>query len=214
MARGSSNGKQSFRRIPLQTITFSDGRREVKGYASSWFFWVHEAFKDAFDIRFIERIDREKTAVLREGMSQELSGLPLRELRRRKDENAELRQAHQTIMKAARKVILETEAISPSHTFRATDSFESRCGRWYIQVTWENAEKIVGTGDDTKICHEELGVEIYRRFTDPVPRWKKHSLANLRQSDFAQLLETGKAGPLNLPTEEADSVLPPQLRLF
>ncbi|MBB5409466.1 hypothetical protein HDG34_003408 [Paraburkholderia sp. HC6.4b] len=214
MARGGSNGKQSFRRIPLQSISFSDVRGEVKGFANSWFFWVHEAFKDALDIRFVERIDREKTAVLRERMSQESSGLPIAELRRRKEESAELKQTHQTVMKAARKQILETEAISPSCTFRATDSFESRCGKWYIQVTRENNEKIVGTGDDTKISHEELGVEIYRRSTDPATQWEKHSSAKLQQSELAQLLKTGKAGTFNLTADKADAVLPSQLLLF
>lgn len=211
MACGSSNAKHSFRRIPLQSISFSDVRGGIKGFANAWFFWVHEAFKDALDIRFVERIDREKTAVLRERMSQELSGLPIAELRRRKEESAELKQAHQTVMKAARKKILETEAISPSCTFRATDSFESRCGKWYIQVTRRNAKKVVGTGDDTRISHEELGVEIYRRSTDRATRWEKHSSANLRQSDLVQLLKIGNAGTVNL---TADAVLSPQLHLF
>jgi hypothetical protein len=214
MAQGSSNGKPSFRRIPLQSVSFSDVRGEVKGFADSWFFWVHEAFKDALDIRFVERIDREKTAVLRERMSQELSVLPLAELRRRKEESAELKQTHQTVMKAARKQILETEAVSPSCTFRATDSFESRCGKWYVQVARENHEKIVGTGDDTRISHEELGVDIYRRSTDPVARWKKHSSAKLQQSELAQLLKTGKAGTVNLTGDRADVVLPSQFLLF
>jgi hypothetical protein len=205
--------KRTFRRIPFQSMSFSDVRGDVKGFANGWFFFVHDAFKDALDIRFVERIDREKTAGLRDRMSQEQTGLPLAELRRRQNESPALKKTYQGIMKAARKKLLETEAVSPTYTFRVSDSFESRCGQWYIQVTSENAEKIVGNGDDTKISYEELGVVIYRRSDGSSGCWKKYSSANLRQADLAQLLRTGKAGAVNLTAGER-GMTAPQLDLF
>ena len=194
--------KQIFRRIPLRSVSFSDMRGEIRGFADLWFFWVHEAFKDALDIRFVERIDREKTTGLLERTSLEQTGLPFAELRRRTKESAESKQKCRKVLKAPRKMSLETEATSPTYTFQVSDSFESRCGGWYIQVTSENSEKIVGTGDDTEISHEELGVVVYRRSADSGACWEKYTTAVFRQSDFARLLRTGSAGTVNLTTYE------------
>jgi hypothetical protein len=202
------------KRVPLQSVLFSDSRGKIQGFANSWFFWVHEAFKDALDIRVVERIDREKTDALRETKAQELSGLPLAELRRGRKVDAKLEEQFQTVMKATRMTTLETEGIPPTYTFRATDSFESRCGRWYIQVAREGVEKFVGMGDDTKISYEELGVMIYRESANPNTKWQKYSSVILRQFELVQLLKTGRAGTINLTADEATATAFVQFHLI
>lgn len=214
MAKKETGGKRAPKRSRAHSVSFSDARGEVTGFAHGWFFWVHQAFKDALDIRFVERIDPERTDALRERKSQEVSGLPLAELRRRKKESDELAEKFKEVMKASRKMVVETEGESPMYTFRATDSFESRCGKWQIQVSRESEEKIGGTGDNTKISHEVLGVTIYRRSDDPDAIWAKHSSATLWQPELAQLLKTGKAGTVDLTLDEANTEPSPQLQLI
>lgn len=202
------------RRVPLETVSFSDTRGQVKGFAHGWFFWVHEAFKCALDIRFVERIDADITSALREKNAQERFGLSLSDLRIRGRESVEMKRALQEIMKISRKVMLETETNSPAYTFRAGDSFESRCGKWYLQVTHETVEKIVGIGDDTLISHEVLGVTLYRRADGSGTRWVRQRSVELHQSDLVALLRTGSAPPVDLVANGTDQSSATQIALF
>lgn len=205
------------RRVPLETVSFSDTRGQVKGFAHGWFFWVHEAFKCALDIRFVERIDANVTLALREKNAQERFGVSLSDLRRRGRESVEIKQAFQEIMNISRKVMLETETNSPAYTFRAGDSFESRCGKWYLQVTHEAVEKIIGVGDETLISHEVLGVTVYRRAGGSDTRWVRQRSVELRQADLVVLLKTGWAESVNLiarTVDDADPHTATQIALF
>ncbi|MDR5757792.1 hypothetical protein [Caballeronia sp. LZ035] len=202
------------RRVPLETVCFSDTRGQVKGFAHGWFFWVHGAFKGALDIRFVERIDAKPTLALREKNAQERFGLSLSDLRRRRRESVEMKSNFQEIMKISRKVMLETETSSPAYTFRAGDSFESRCGEWYLKVTHETVERVVGIGDDTLISHEVLGVTLYRRAGGSDARWIRQRCVELHQSELAALLKTGSAASIDLIAVNVDQGSATQIALF
>lgn len=208
------NPAPGHRRVPLQSIAFSDVRGQIKGFASGWFFWVHQAFKDALDIRFVERVDREKTAQLRERVSMELSSLCLAELRRRRNESAEFGAIYAEVMKGSRKTILETEATTPAYTFRKSDLFESRCGEWQLQITGENVEEIVGINDETKITYAELGIAIYRLSTEQEKRWQKYLSLTLQQHELVQLLKIGRTSTVDLVAFAKDADIGAQSELF
>lgn len=201
---GGKNSAALRRRVPLQSVSFSDARGPIKGFASGWFFWVHQAFKEALDIRFVERIDPDKTAQLRERLSNELSRLSLAELRGRRNESLQFRHSYAEVMKRSRKTILETEAVEPFYTFRKNDQFESRCGEWQLRITDEHVEAIAGVGDATKITYAELGIVIYRRCTESGQRWKPDRSLTLQQPELVQLLKTGRAPRADLTASEKD----------
>ena len=202
----SGNRTARGRRVALQSVSFSEVRGQIKGFARGWFFWVHQAFKEAMDIRFVKRVDRERTAQLRERVSNELSRLGFAELRRRRNESAEFGAIYAKVMKRSRKMLSETEAILPIYTFRKNDLFESRCGEWQLQITAEHIEEIVGIDDKTTITHAELGIVIYRRVPEQGKRWKPYLSRRLQQPELAQLLKTGSTSAIDLVAagQEAD----------
>jgi hypothetical protein len=206
--------RRTGKRVPLTSVSFSDSRGEIAGFANGWYFWLHKGFREALDIRFVERIDRDKTAAFRNKLSLEQTNLSLDELRSRKKESTAYSKAYEKIMKRSIKFLLETESTLPVVNFKPTDSFESRCGTWHIRVTSQDSEMFEGEGDNTQIRYNVLGLNIYRRSPEPDATWESHSTANLQQFELVELLKSGKTRSVDFLSEGSTGDTSGQLHLL
>ena len=104
-------------------------------------------------------------------------------------------ECHQDIMKYAHKDLVETQGNPMLFSFRKSDSLESKCGKWSVQV-----DQAIS---DTKDKQGNVGLNLYERNLSPNPAhnqgiWKKVNWFNISQSDFVELLRHGKCPAINL----------------
>lgn len=190
------NKKQ--KRIPFNSIDFSDTRNDIKGFAKDWFFWVHTSFKPALDIGHNEYIDDSKTTALRDKKSIELFGISHDELKRDIKQSGEKfsdDERHNKVMAYAIRYLQETEGNPPFYAFRETDSLESRSGKWYVQIGQAVA--------DTDERQGNVGFKLFERGTDPqsgTKRWIERSWLVTSQHDFVLLLRSGRCAGVDLET--------------
>ncbi|MCL2656127.1 MAG: hypothetical protein FWD62_01690 [Betaproteobacteria bacterium] len=207
-------------RIPSVYIAFTDARNGVSGFAKDWYFWVPGEFKPALDIAYSEYIDEEKTLALRNKRSYELFGCSHDELKKRieasYDEQKKQSEAagekpgkklslldseeHRQIMSYAIRYLLETQGEPPLYGFRETDSLESKSGEWYVQV-----EQAVA---DTEERQGNVGFRLYaknrnRQACEGV--WAAETWFSTSQSDFVELLRTGRCSVIDLAHSKGNS---------
>ncbi|WP_347469898.1 SWIM zinc finger family protein [Burkholderia stagnalis] len=183
-------------RYPLESIDFSDSKGKIHGYAKGWYFWVHSAFQDALDIRFLESIDKEKTASLREKMCLELFGMTHSNLKK----SIEMSGNKLSSSEKHRKIMgfsvsdggVLTESANPQYEFRVTDGLESRSGTWYVQVD-QTAETDGAPGS--------IGFKLYSRNSSSgadETGWKMRTWLSTSQNEFVELLRSGRCAVIDL----------------
>ncbi|WP_155016903.1 hypothetical protein [Burkholderia ubonensis] len=187
---------QKRKRVPFNSVEFTDDRGGVSGFAKDWYFWVSASFKPALDIGYNEYIDDEKTQTLRDKKSHELFGVSHDELKNRiKASGKGLSDSddHKRIMAFATRYLVETQGEPPLYSFRETDSLESRCGEWYVQVDQAIADTDDGQGN--------VGFRLYARNRDVQAGegiWSLKSWLTTSQREFVELLRTGRCRVIDL----------------
>jgi hypothetical protein len=183
-------------RHPLKSIDFSDSKKEIRGYARNWYFWVHTAFYDALDIRITESIDKEKTAALRDKMSIELFGMTHFDLKKsieRSGKKLSDSKEHKKIMSfSVSDGGILTESATPQYEFRVTDGLESRSGIWYVQVD-QTAETDGAPGS--------IGFKLYSRLAlsdEDGACWEMKAWLSTSQREFVELLRSGRCATIDL----------------
>jgi hypothetical protein len=180
---------------PLLTWIQFEAHSNQGLYAKGWFFLVHEAFKSALDIFHVERINKEKTPLLRDSISFTLAGIPHQKLKEKlKSENIQLKNSdlHNKIMDHKIKDLVETQGAQMKFSFKKGDSLETRCGNWCVQVDQAR--------DDSEEKMGNVGFSIYEKqvATDFQGVWKKLDWFNTSQAEFVRLLETGSCEKIRL----------------
>lgn len=182
------------KRVPHLSISFREALDRPGTFAEEWFFWVHDAFKPALDIAHIEIINSAKTEELRNKHCVRLYGMQHKDLIAKVKASGELLKdsdEHQRIMAYSHKDLVETEGSPALYAFRETDSFESRCGDWYVQITQASPARLDRPG--------EVGFQVYGRNTDSSNlRWKKLDWYSTTQAEFVHLLRIGACSVVNL----------------
>ncbi|WP_175700000.1 hypothetical protein [Burkholderia ambifaria] len=187
---------QKRKRVPFDSVEFADARGDVDGFAKDWYFWVSASFKPALDIGHNEYIDDEKTQALRNKKSHELFGVSHDELKDRikaSGEGLSDSDDHKRIMAFAFRYLVETQGEPPLYSFRETDSLESRCGEWYVQV-----EQAIADADDRQ---GNVGFRLYARNHDAQAGegiWVLKNWLATSQREFVELLRTGRCRVVDL----------------
>lgn len=187
---------QKRKRVPFNSMEFADARGDVDSFAKDWYFWVSASFKPALDIGHNEYIDDEKTQALRNKKSHELFGVSHDELKDRvkaSGEGLSDSDDHKRIMAFAFRDLVETQGEPPLYSFRETDSLESRCGEWYVQV-----EQAIADADDRQ---GNVGFRLYVRNHDAQAGegiWVLKSWLAASQREFVELLRTGRCRVVDL----------------
>ncbi|WAS55390.1 hypothetical protein MK974_06330 [Burkholderia ambifaria] len=190
------NQNQKRKRVPFNSVEFTDARGGVSGFAKGWYFWVSAPFKPALDIAHNEYIDDEKTQVLRNKKSHALFGVSHDELKERikaSGEGLSDSDDHKRIMSFAIRYLVETQGEPPLYGFRETDGLESRCGEWYVQV-----EQAIADADDKQ---GNVGFRLYARNHDAQAGegvWVLESWLTVSQWEFVELLRTGRCRVVDL----------------
>lgn len=186
-----SESNRQFKRKELNWVQF-----DQDGYAIDWYFLVHAAFKDALDIYYVVRVNATKTADLRDKKSLEITGsshaayknkLKISGYKLSDDE------IHCEIMKYKIGYIVETGGMPALFSFRASDSMESRCGCWSVQIDQATPDQNGVVGN--------VGFTLYEKNHAPGifnGVWKKNSWRSVSQSEFVSLLRHGKCQSLDL----------------
>lgn len=180
---------QKRKRVTFDSIEFTDIRGGVNGFAKDWYFWVSASFKPALDISHNEYIDDEKTQKLRDKKALELFGVSHNEIKNQIKESGERlteSDEHNQIMSFAIRYLAETQGEPPFYSFRETDSLESRCGEWYVQVGQATA--------DTDDVHGTVDFRLYARNRSAQagePIWNLAARLIASQREFVELLRTG-----------------------
>ncbi|MFP4895615.1 hypothetical protein [Paraburkholderia sp. EG304] len=199
------------KRVPAGAIDFADHRGEIAGFARDWFFWVHQSFKPALDITYSEVIDPDKTKAIRDAEAQRRGYRSLEAMQ------ASIKEAGETlgdsvenaaVMRYAVHKSFESQGMPPLYRFRATDGFESRCGRWYLQILQATEDRAGDDGPSTG----GVGVQIYARSTDDgnLP-WSAHQWHSMSQAQFVELLKSGQNDTLSLLPDAPDAATTPPL---
>jgi hypothetical protein len=195
------------KRIPASAIDFSDTRSSITGFARDWFFWVHQSFKPALDIAYSEVIDPVKTKTLRDSEARRRGFESLDDMQAKIRATGEAlgdSETNAAVMKYAVRKPLESQGQPPIYRFRATDGFESRCGKWYVQISQATPDKI---GDDEAESAEgSVGLNLYEaNVSTDSSSWVARGWHVISQGELVALLKTGKSGSidLRLVTEEA-----------
>lgn len=182
-------------RPPLSWVDFQIEYSRVGKYAQGWFFLVHESFKPALDILNMTRIDKTKTIDLRNKKSIEITGIGFDECKENKKSFADSvfwESAYDEIMSYKITYSIETQGNPLLFSFRKTDSLESRCGNWSIQVdqATPDQEKKLGT----------VGFTLYRvrQPSNSYGVWEKYTWLSTSQSKFVELLKLGKNSVIDL----------------
>jgi hypothetical protein len=138
--------KKQQKRVPHDSIEFSNTISGINGYAAGWFFLVNAALRPALDILYTPTV----------------------------------------------RGATWTEGAPPLYQFGPGDSIESRCGQWYVQVK--------RGAPDTPGKPGSVEIHIYAPNTDiPSLRWKVYGEYIISQTDFVELLKTGKCKAISLP---------------
>lgn len=188
---------------PFLGIDFTDQRGGISGYAHGWFFWVHQGFKSALDIAYAERIDEKKTSVMRDKRAQRLGYGSLVEYRKSLKEQGILTrddEEYQAIVKHAVRDSIEAQRMPPLCSFRNTDGLESRCGRWYVQVSQSTPDKLLGTSKNRRITSGSVRFQLFERSTSPDAPvlWEPLGWHACSQAEFAALLQHGTCAAMQL----------------
>lgn len=194
-----SQDKKSYRPL-LEWVVFKEQSGLNGSYADGWFFLVHSAFKSALDINFVERINKQETVTLRGKKSIELTGMSHDDYKANlKKDGIPLNsdESHIEIMGYVHKDLVETQGNPMLFSFRSSDSLESRCNKWSVQV-----DQAVS---DSEAKQGNVGFNLYDINPNPKPVhsqgiWKKVKWYNIPQADFVDLLRFGKCSALNLQT--------------
>lgn len=186
----------AIKRVPLHSVEFSDSKGDIRGYAKEWYFWVHESFRDALDIRITETIDKAKTAIARDKKSIELFGISHAELKlgiQASSKKLGSSKKHKQVMAVS---VTDgghlTESSQPWYEFRVTDGLESRSGEWYVQVD-QTAE--------TDGAPQSVGFKLFSRNHSPNKGdgiWKRVTWISMPQAEFVSLLKTGRCSVIDL----------------
>lgn len=147
----------------------------VDGWAAACAFRIPEAFRDAFDIRYAELVDRKKTAALRDKISQEKGYGPYQELARRIPNGVERRKIRDDLNHY--KIVRQTwtQGAPPAYRFKRGDTFSSQDMAHTLQV-----ESVQPTGN--------LLVILYRHDSAAPQAVKSYECS---QADFAGMLQRG-----------------------
>lgn len=185
-------------RNPVHSIEFASAHELNGNYAKNWFFLVHTAFKSALDISYSTLINNEETTKLRDKKCFELTGKSHKEYKetlKSSGINFASDETHKEVMAYKIQQLIETEGNPPLFSFKKSDSLESRCGNWSLQVEQATPDTIESDG--------LVGVQVYSR-NMPTNKfegvWKRDVWVSMPQKDFVNLLITGKHHSIDFTT--------------
>lgn len=183
-------------RPPLSWIEFREEDSRAGRYASGWFFLVHEAFKPALDISNMTRIDKFKTADLRGKKSIELTGVGFDECKKNKKSftnSVFWEEAYDEIISYKVLYRLETQGNPLLFSFRKSDTIESRCGNWSVQIDQSTFDTIKSPGN--------VGFMVYTKHQPMNAHegvWRKFKWLSTSQQEFVALLMSGACQSIDL----------------
>lgn len=185
-------------RNPIHSIQFKEAYGLNGKYAIGWFFLVHTAFKSALDISHSTWMDEVKTLALRDRKCIEFTGKTHRQYKeglRIAGINLTEDGNHNEVMSYKIQRLIETEGNPPMLSFKKSDSLDSRCGMWSIQVEQANPDQ------DKKFGN--VGFTIYRAkpHSNSNGIWEKYKWMATSQSEFVELLRLGKCSSIDLNSE-------------
>ncbi|MBB5462911.1 hypothetical protein [Paraburkholderia sp. Cpub6] len=182
-------------------IDFSANRGQVSGFARGWFFWVHQSSKPALDITYSEIIEPNKTQVLRDGEARRRGFDSLADMQSKiKAAGGVLGKSkdNKAVMARSVKMAVVKQGDPPAYSFRVTDTFESRCGNWSIQVGEAKPDSRTGK-KKTVITAGRVGFDLFKHIDDDSSeRWSRRGWFVVSQKEFVTLLRTGNGLTLNL----------------
>jgi hypothetical protein len=182
-------------------IDFSDCRGEVSGFARGWFFWIHRSFRSALDIAYSEVIEPGKTQALRDGEARRRGFASLADLQLKiKATGVVLGKSrdNKAVMARSIKMAVIRQGDPPAFSFRVADTFESRCGKWMLQIVEAKPDNRTGR-KKMVITSGRVGFDVFARIDGSLREpWQQYGGFVLSQRDFATLLRTGKGTTLNL----------------
>jgi hypothetical protein len=198
-------------------IDFTESRGDLNGFADGWFFFVYRSFKPALDIHYSEIIDAPKTLALRDRLSQKLGFESLAHMQqsiKASGKSLSASKDNKSVMQRSVKISIESQGNPPAFAFRESDTFESKCGNWAVQVAQAKPDTRAGRKKDA-ISEGSVGFQLYARSPSGSSNvWVESAWHICSQREFANLLRYGFMSGTDLratgtsdgipPTEQAD----------
>jgi hypothetical protein len=105
---------------------------------------------------------------------------------------------NKAVMARSIRMAVVRQGDPPAFSFRVADTFESRCGKWALQIAEAKPDNKTGR-KKTVTTPGRVGFDVFARIDgSSAEPWQQYGWFVFSQHDFAMLLKTGKGATLNL----------------